>query len=171
MKKLLKFAASFEDCTAPVFLALMCLAVTAQIVGRVIVKKPLLYTEEIARFSYIWCVYILIAMGEKHQDHFSVDVFVKFLRGRADLALRVVEKALGCLIFGYLFYWSLKFYHFEKIIESPAFGISMGLVSASLCVGFFLAFVRRGAHLVRAVKDLMDSGGSRRGGPAGGGVA
>lgn len=149
------FFNSIEDYVAPAFLVLMCLSVTAQIIGRMVVKKPLLYTEEVARFSYIWCVYITIAMGEKYQDHFSVDIFVRFLRGRANLALILVEKALGCAMFGVMFYWSIKFFKFEKIIESPAFGISMGVVAASMCVGFFLCFLRRGVLLVAAVKALF----------------
>ncbi len=155
MKKLVAFFNSIEDYVAPAFLMLMCLSVTAQIIGRMIVKKPLLYTEEVARFSYIWCVYIAIAMGEKYQDHFSVDIFVRFLRGRANLALIVIEKALGCAMFAIMFYWSIKFFKFEKIIESPAFGISMGVVAASMCVGFFLCFLRRGVLLIAALKALF----------------
>jgi TRAP-type C4-dicarboxylate transport system permease small subunit len=41
------------------------------------------------------------------------------------------------------------------IIESPAFGISMGVVAFSMCVGFFLCLVRRGVHLVNALKALF----------------
>jgi len=157
VKKLMTFLNSIEDYLAPSFLAIMCLSVTAQIIGRLIVKKPLLYTEEVARFAYIWCVYLVIAMGEKYQDHFSVDIFVRFLRGRANLALIVIEKALGCAMFAVMFYWSIKFFMFEKIIESPAFGISMGVVAASMCVGFFLCILRRGVLLVAAVKALFAS--------------
>lgn len=155
MKKLVAIFNSIEDYIAPSFLVVMCLSVTAQIIGRMIVKKPLLYTEEVARYSYIWCVYIVIAMGEKYQDHFSVDVFVRFLHGRANLALIVIEKALGCAMFAVMLYWSIRFFNFEKIIKSPAFGISMGVVAASMCVGFFLCFLRRAVFLIAAVKALF----------------
>lgn len=155
MKKLLKLLNKFEDYLSPMFLVIMCLAVTVQIIGRVIVKKPLLYTEEIARYSYVWCVYLVIAMGEKYQDHFSVDIFVWFLKGKADLALKVFEKALGCVMFAMMLVWSIRFFRFEMIIESPAFGISMGVVAFSMCVGFFLCLVRRGVHLVNALKALF----------------
>ena len=154
MKKLSAIFNSFEDYVAPAFFAVMCVAVAAQIFFRIVLRKPLLYTEEIARFSYVWCVYICIAMGEKYQDHFAVDVFVKFLKGKPDLLLRVVEKAIGSFMFAVMFVWSLKFFSFQKILQSPAFGVSMSIVAASMCVGFFLAFIRRGIHLLEAVRLL-----------------
>lgn len=156
MKKFLKKLDKIEDFVAPFFLIIMCIAVFAQIIGRVVVKKPLLYTEEIARYSYIWCVYFLISMGEKYQDHFAVDIFVRFLKGRADTALYVIEKAIGCVMFAFLFVWSISFFKFQKVIVSPAFGISVGFVAISMCIGFLLSFIRRGTHLVNYVKILLE---------------
>ena len=158
MKRLLLFLYSIEDYLTPVFLFIMSVAVAAQIFFRLILHKPLLYTEEIARFSYIWCVYLCIAMGEKYEEHFFVDFFVKFLKGKPDQLLHVIEKALGCLMFGVLFFWSIKFWSFQRINKSAAFGISMSYVAASMCVGFFLSFIRRGAHFLKAVNLLFRKG-------------
>lgn len=155
MRKVLKFLKSIEDYLSPVFLVIMCIAVTAQIIGRVVIKKPLLYTEEVARFSYVWCVYLLIAMGEKYQDHFSVDLFVRFLKGKADIALQIIEKLLGAVVFVYLFYWSIKFVSFERIIRSPAFNISMSWVAASMCFGFLLAAIHRFIHAYDLIKQII----------------
>ena len=155
MKKLLSFLYSIEDYFASAFLFIMCITVAVQIFFRIAIHKPLLYTEEIARFSYIWCVYLCIAMGEKYEEHFCVDVFVKFLKGKPNQVLRVIEKALGCVIFGVLLYWSVKFWSFQRINRSAAFGISMSIVAASMCVGFFLSLIRRGAHLIKAVSLLF----------------
>jgi len=155
MKRVLSFFASIEDYIAPVFLFIMCVTVGVQILFRIVIHKPLLYTEEIARFSYIWCVYLCIAMGEKYEEHFCVDIFVKFLKGKPNQILYVIEKAIGCIIFGVMFYWSIKFWSFQRINKSPAFGISMSFVAAAMCVGFFLSFIRRGTHLIKAVKLLF----------------
>jgi TRAP-type C4-dicarboxylate transport system permease small subunit len=156
MKKFLHYLNKFEDIFSSLFLLIMCVAVFIQIIGRVIIKKPLLFTEEVARFSYIWCVYLLIPMGEKYEDHFSVDIFVKFLKGKASTALFIIEKGIGCVMFGSLFVWSISFFKFQKVLVSPAFGASMGVVAFSMCVGFFLAFIRRGTHLVRYVQELIN---------------
>jgi TRAP-type C4-dicarboxylate transport system permease small subunit len=100
-------------------------------------------------------------MGEKYEEHFCVDVFVKFLKGKPSQALRVVEKALGCVIFCVLLYWSIKFWSFQRINKSAAFGISMSIVAASMNVGFFLALIRRSVHLVKAIKLLFGNSGQR----------
>ena len=155
MKRVVSFFKSIEDNIAPVFLFIMCVTVGAQIVFRIVIHKPLLYTEEIARFSYIWCVYLCISMGEKYEEHFCVDIFVKFFKGKPNQFLYVIEKAIGCVIFGVMFFWSIKFFSFQQINKSPAFGISMSFVAAAMCVGFFLSFIRRGSHLIKAVQLLF----------------
>lgn len=155
VKKIVTILNNIEDYIAPGFFAVMCIAVAAQIFFRMVVRRPLLYTEEIARFSYVWCVYVCIAMGEKYRDHFSVDIFVSFLKGRADIIVHILEKALGCLMFAVMFVWSLKFFSFQKILQSPAFGISMSVVASSMCFGFFLSFVRRATHLVKDIRSLL----------------
>ncbi len=157
MKKLMSFFNLIEDYLAPLFFAIMCISIAAQVICRLIIKKPLLYTEELARYCYIWCVYLAIPMGEKYQDHFFVDIFVKFLHGKANLILIVIERAIEFVMFSLMFYWSIKFVKFEKIIRSPAFGISMGLIAASMTVGFFLCFLHKGTQLISAVKALFSS--------------
>ncbi|WP_422479191.1 TRAP transporter small permease [Pleomorphochaeta sp. DL1XJH-081] len=155
MKKILLVLDKIEDYLAPGFFAIMCVAVAAQIFFRMVLHRPLLYTEEVARFSYVWCVYISISMGEKYRDHFSVDIFVKFLKGRSDIIVHLIEKILGSIMFAVMFMWSLKFVSFQRILQSPAFGISMGIVAASMSFGFFLSFIRRMQHIVKDVKRLI----------------
>jgi len=86
-----------------------------------------------------------------------VDIFVKFLHGKANLILIVIERAIEFVMFSLVFYWSIKFVKFEKIIRSPAFGISMGLIAASMTVGFFLCLLHKGTQLISAVKALFSS--------------
>ncbi len=121
-----------------------------------IFRNPLLWTEEISRYSYIWCVFLCISMGEHYGDHFCVDIFLKWLKGRPNKIVYAVEKLIAFLCYVYVFVWSLKFYNFEKILSSPALGMPLGIIAAALVVGFFFSAVRTGTHFVRLVKEAIE---------------
>lgn len=155
MKTVMKIIKNLEEYVSVFFLCVMCIAVTFQIIFRVILKSPLLFTEEIARYSYVWCVFFCIAMGEKHNEHFAVDIFVRFLKQRASDWLYAIEKLIGCICFALLFVWSVQFLNFEWVVKSSALGISMGLVALSMCFGFGLSFIRRGYYVYYYVRKAL----------------
>lgn len=154
VKKVWKALDSFEEIFAPCLFVVMCIAVFAQIVFRVVLKNPLLVSEEIARFSYVWVVFLCMSLGERDREHFCVDVFLKFLKGKADLAVQLVESLIAMAAFAYLFYWSIRFVSFEAVIKSAAMEISMAYVAAAMCVGFGLCIIRRGRHTWNIVHAL-----------------
>lgn len=155
MKRILKILDSFERFFATCLFVVMCVAVLAQMLFRIVLKDPLLVSEEVARFSYVWVVFLCMSLGERDLDHFHVDAFVGFLRGKADTALRVLENLIGLALFVYLFYWSARFVGFMRIIKSAAMEISMAWVASALCVGFGLCVIRRGVNTWRNIRLLF----------------
>lgn len=155
MKKFNKYLGYIENITGYILLTISCLAVLTQLVSREIGGKSLIFTEEIAKFSYIWLVYICIALGEHNREHFYVDIFVKFVKGKANLVLYTVEYLAGCLVFAYLFYWSIKFYAFEKVILSPALEMSMSVVALAVVVGIGLSLIHRTFKLVETINQII----------------
>lgn len=160
LEKGLKIFNKIEDYVGPVFLLIMCFSTFAQVVFRIIIKNPLLYTEEISRFSYIWCVYFCIAMGEKYQEHFCVDIFLKKVKGKANDLIYCVEKLIGCALFVFLAYQSVLYFDFQQIVKSAAIGLSMKWIALSMIIGFSLAFIRRLVWLVKGVRGLLGKGPS-----------
>lgn len=156
MKKLKEVFDSLEIYISSVLVIIMSLSVLTQLVSREIFGKSLLFTEEIAKYCYIWVVFFCISMGEKNREHFYVDIFVKFVKGRASLVLYSIEYLAGCIVFAYLLYWSIKFYGFEGVILSPALEISMDVVAAAVVVGMALALIRRTNKLVKSIADIIN---------------
>jgi TRAP-type C4-dicarboxylate transport system permease small subunit len=135
----------------------MSLAVACQLISR-FVGKPLFFTEEMARYSYIWIVFLCMSLGEKRRDHYTVTVFTMFLKGKAEALLELITDILCALVFLYLFYWSLGYWSFTHVIKTPALEIPMTFISTSLCLGFFLACIRRFGHAVEHLKLIVKGG-------------
>lgn len=137
-----------------VLFGVMSLAVAFQLVSR-FTGLGFFWTEEVARYSYIWIVFLCISLGEKMRAHFTVTAFTMFLKGRAEAVLEIIVDIICLTIYAYLFYWSLHYLPFTHIIQSPAMRLPLTVITASLTVGFSLSFIRRLAHTVERVKGII----------------
>lgn len=142
MKKILKILNSLEEIVAGSLFGVMCVTVLSQMISRIFFKKALLFSEEISRFCYIWVVFMCISLGEKTFEHFSVDVFLKFLKGVPDQVVHAVTSFICCFIHVYLLFWSVKFFQFQSVSKSAAMEIPMSIVAAGMVLGFFLGSIR-----------------------------
>ena len=152
--KILKYIFdNIEEWCSGFFFCLMSIAVATQIITR-FTGTSFMYTEEIARYSYIWVAFFCMSMAEKRRAHFNVIVFTIFLKGRGEAALEFIADLICAFVFIYLFYWSIRFIPFNHVNLSPAMRIPLTCISASLTVGFFLSFIRRSYHAVGHVKQI-----------------
>lgn len=92
--------------------AALVLPVTLQIVARFTELIPhWIWTEEMARFLFIWMVMLGAMVGVRDGTHFDVDVWPE-LRPRANAVLRIVSM-IFVLLFALVFVWyGVKFVQF-----------------------------------------------------------
>ena len=133
-----------EEILASCMFVVMCVALFAQLFGRLVMNNPPFFTEEISRYSYVWLVYFGLAIAEKANAHYSVDLLPKIVKK----PVAIVVDAIVAAAYAYLFYVSIDFWHFSKVIITPALEWPMTVVSTSLCIGFALAAIRRLQNLV-----------------------
>ena len=48
-----------------------------QVLSRHFIKIPMVWTEEIARFSFIWCAFLGASLAVKNKAHFAVEILTK----------------------------------------------------------------------------------------------
>ncbi|WP_275565976.1 TRAP transporter small permease [Psychromarinibacter sediminicola] len=80
-------------------LALVFLSIALQIITRFVLRDPLFWTEEAARYLYVWMVAIGSADVVRSRSHITMDVFYMLLPVRLRLALQLVFHVaiFGCL--------------------------------------------------------------------------
>ena len=110
-----KFSASYYrllDVLLVVTVAVLIVPVTIQMFSRFTALIPAwIWTEEMARFLFIWMVMLGAMIGVRDGTHFDVDVWPE-LKPRANAMLRIVSM-LFVLLFALVFVWyGVKFVQF-----------------------------------------------------------
>ncbi len=95
-----------------VSVGVLILPVTIQMISRFTQLIPAwIWTEEMARFLFIWMVMLGAMIGVRDCSHFECDVWPQ-LKPRADAALRIVS-IVFVLVFALVFVWyGIKFVQF-----------------------------------------------------------
>ena len=95
-----------------VSVAILIVPVTLQMISRFTQLIPAwIWTEEMARFLFIWMVMLGAMIGVRDGSHFDVDVWPE-LKPRANALLRIVSMVF-VLVFALVFVWyGIKFVQF-----------------------------------------------------------
>lgn len=129
----------------------MTVVVFLQVLYRYVFAQPLQWSEELARYLFVWLSIMGATLALQKKGHFGLDLFYKMLSSRFQRMVKFpVYLLLGIVIFVILFQ-GIILVQKTALQESPAMGISMGWAYASLPVGGALMAI----HLmVISLKDL-----------------
>jgi TRAP-type C4-dicarboxylate transport system permease small subunit len=141
-KAVLRQIERVEELITVFFLFIMCVFVLLQLFSRFILNSPLLFTEEVSRYSYVWITFIGLSLATKTGDHIKVDFFMGLLPRAARVVIERIVNTISFLILLYLCYLGLRFLAFSGMNESAALKIPLNFVYVSLPLGCLLAAFR-----------------------------
>ncbi len=128
MKAVLEFYHRLLTWLMVATVAVLIVPVSLQILARFTDWIPAyIWTEELARFLFIWMVMLGAMIGVREGTHFEVDVWPQ-LEARANALVRVVSHLL-VLVFALVFvWWGIEFVRFgwdqlSEIAELPMWTI------------------------------------------------
>jgi TRAP-type C4-dicarboxylate transport system permease small subunit len=137
-----------------ILLFLLVVPVTLQIVSRYTEWIPrYIWTEEAARFLFIWIITIGSAVAVREQTHFNVDVLSKprTARGKA-LAVLVVDLSMLAMAVIFVWYgWQFAIFGYGQTSELT--GINM----AFIFVSFLVAGLSWAAFIVERTLDNLSA--------------
>jgi TRAP-type C4-dicarboxylate transport system permease small subunit len=115
--------------------AIMTVVVFLQVVYRYVLTQPLYWSEELARYFFVWLSILGATLGLQKRGHFGLDFFYRMLpdKGRRFLQF-LIYLLMGCVVLVILIQ-GIKLVQKTVLQQSPAMGISMGLAYACLPVG------------------------------------
>jgi TRAP-type C4-dicarboxylate transport system permease small subunit len=125
-----------------------------QIIFRFVLKIPASWTEETAKYAFIWMTFVGSSLGAKIQSHIRVDMLENSLKGFPRLVLNWLNQfiflafAVIMTVVGIGMCVSLL----SRPQLSPALKIPMQWIYAALPVGMGLMCVRISINLVRQIK-------------------
>jgi TRAP-type C4-dicarboxylate transport system permease small subunit len=132
--------------------AILVIPVTLQMVSRYTNLIPAyIWTEEMARFLFIWMIMIGAMVGVRENIHFDVDLW-PVLKPRANALLRIVTN-LFVLVFALVFAWyGIKFLQFGWNQTSELAELPMGYIFAAWPLAGLTWLVFLGEHFVNDLR-------------------
>lgn len=127
-----------------VFMITMSILIFVQVVSRYVFGDAVTWTEELARYIFIWLIFLSMSVGFKENRHIGIDIIV-------DRCSPIVQKIIRQIVFILVFFLAvgLAYEGFLLIQQMQGFGqtsanlqIPMWFVYLSLPVGFFITAIR-----------------------------
>ncbi len=159
MKIIRWFDRHIEEVGLVLFSSIMVTVIFVQVIARLL-DSSLSWSEELARYCFIWLVYLGISYGVKKNRHIKVDVILLLLKERGKIILNIIATLLfmvfALFVIRYGYDIATKLLSFGQ--TSPALGIPMGLVYMATPIGMGLTLIRLIQNLVEYIKALLGKG-------------
>lgn len=155
--KMIRKMELMERVVTSVIFCSMMIVVTAQILMRYVFNHPLLWSEEFARYVYVWLVFMGSAYGVTQEKHVAVTVLTDRLPDPVRKALKLVCNLLVIAALLYMLPHSVKYLGRQHGLRSGCMGIPMSLVFAAVPVGYLLIVIHMALEAA-----LLVSGSGRR---------
>jgi TRAP-type C4-dicarboxylate transport system permease small subunit len=163
-----KFLDNFEEYFVVWTMALMTVLVFCQVVMRYVFSSSLSWSEELARFVFMWLSWVGASYAVKERSHFRVEMFANLLKGRHRKRFELSILAVW-FAFSVTMAWlgtRLVIFLMETGQISAAMEIPMSWVYASVPAGCALMALRLVVETVKILK--CPDGGAEK---ANGGIA
>ena len=145
----------FEETIGIVLSIFVFGAIALQVITRFVFHAPLFWTEEAARYLFVWMVAMGAAECVRSRSHISMDVFVLMLPDRLRIILRtllnmVVVAALLMLVW-YGYFGMLR----ANRVVSVTLGVSEAFLYGALPVGAALMAFRMVIVIIENIRFLI----------------
>jgi len=156
-KYLLQVLDRFCDISSLLILYVTVVVIFVQVIARYVLKVALPWTEEFARYAFIWLVFLANALAERQKEHFRCTYFVEQASRPARYALWVFGEIL---IFGF-FIWllqdSLEFMRMGKRMISTVLQLRLDWVYWGLPVAVIFSLLNRARNVVAVLRERPDN--------------
>lgn len=142
-------------------LGIVALAVMFQVLVRFVltslginISAP--WTEELARYTLIWMVFLGAAVGVRHARMISLEFGVRKLPAGAGVPIRYAVIILSMAFFGLLFSVGIEFLELGRSETSPVLGITKDRVYWAMPVGMVLMIFNSLALIAETIAEGRD---------------
>lgn len=133
-----------EETFCGILIIILFLAVVLQVVNRFLIKTSIPWTEELARYCFIWLCFVGISTGVKHGKHMSVDLLKGKCSPRNRERLEFADDLILFIIFLMVIVYGISTVRQMMVMggRSAALGIKKAYIYMACPVGLSLACIR-----------------------------
>ena len=150
--KILDKLNKLEEAFIMVCFAIMAFVLALQIFMRYVLNEPLIWSEELARYLFVWATFIGAGYGVRCKIHITMEVFFNMMPNPMKYVVAVLINIIAIFIFAYLIPFGIETVKTQWSIDSSAMQIPMSWVFAAVPVGCFIVCLRLLGDTVRIIK-------------------
>lgn len=154
MKNIIDFYDKIEKNILIFSLLAATLILFLQVVMRKVFNNSLSWSEELARYIFMWQIWCGISIAQRQGRHIQVDLIFRLVRGWGKKAVRILVALINiafCCLMVYVG-WQVVSTHLALGTLSPAMRIPMWLVYLSLPFSFFVTMIRYVQGLIQDIE-------------------
>ena len=120
---------------------LMIVVTLAQVIFRYVISAPLPWSEELARYCFVWIVFLGGAVGLSRGIHLGVDLFVNLLPERFQVGIEILSNVLIACFAASVVLASYPVIDMNMLQRSPALGVQMSWIYIAIPISMGLIFL------------------------------
>jgi TRAP-type C4-dicarboxylate transport system permease small subunit len=137
----------------------MFVSILLQVIMRYIFGKPLLWSEEVARYLFVYFSLIGISYAIRENCHIRMVAVVNLLPAKVQTIISIVINLILAVLFLWIAPQSIPFLKTQMAINATATEIPMFFVYIVLPIGFIMSGIRLILKSIEDIKTLQDNGG------------
>ncbi len=124
----------FENTLLGILISVMVIVIFLQVISRFIFNNPLSWSEELARYLFIWIIFIGASVAVRERAHFGIDFFVELL---PDKFKKIIDFLISISMIGFaaiMIIYGIETVKWTHMQISPSLHIHMSLPNAAIPV-------------------------------------
>ena len=136
-----------------VLMAIMVATLAVQVFFRFVIGDPLSWTEELARYAFVWITFLGAAVAYRHRAHIVVDIMLHLVPTRARAPLAWVVEGLVAVTLVILIREGLRMVETTSNVRATMLQIPMSYIYAAIPVSAALMLVYQIERLVGVLRS------------------
>ena len=116
-------------------MAAMLVVVSAQVWYRFVLNDPLAWSEELARYLFVWISFLGSAAGIRMNVHLGIDLIDKILSPRGRKIMTLIVNLAIQIFLAVVIFWGIKILKVVQFQKSASMGIPMTYPYLAVPVG------------------------------------
>jgi TRAP-type transport system small permease protein len=150
------------DALAVTLFVLMFACVLGQVVFRYFLGSPLVWSDELARYLFVWCAFLGWIVAARKRSHLGIAVLAERSGPRGAAALRLVGAVAAATFAGVLVFYGTRIAVRNVDVDTVALFFTIGAVYAIVPLAGIAVGLYAVADARVAVAALLDSRQVRR---------
>jgi TRAP-type C4-dicarboxylate transport system permease small subunit len=135
-----------------VLFTIIIVCVSLQVFYRYVLNDPLTWSEELARFSFMWMVFLGLGLAERDDQHIAVDFFVGKMPSGAQKVARIAVDIFCIVVLAVACYQAIGVIQVQAAMRSVALNISMAYFAVAVPIGFAILCIYKFFSIARIAK-------------------